>query len=391
MNQNSDLPFSAALPCLALLTGVFFLNFLTRIILAPLLPVVEADLGLNHGQSGALFLLLALGNATGLLLSGLTASRLGHRRTIAVSALCLGLMAMLAGLSGDLFWFRLALFGLGLSAGTYLPSGIASITMLVRRSDWGKAVAVHETAPNGSYFLAPLVAEAALALAGWREAILLLGLTGMCVGFVFLRLSKTTNAKGSPPSPKVIARLAGRGVFWLLAFLFILGVGGAFASYSMLPLYLTDLGWARSEVNHLLSLSRLGALVMPFVSGWLADRVGVRPMMAAALGLNAAAMAGLGLASGTPLAVLVVVQPLFSVMYFPPGFSALSALFEPESRSAAVSLITPVSIFAGIGGIPFLIGLLGDAGRFPLGFGLVAGLIFLGMLLVGLLPARRRD
>ena len=390
MKPNADLPFSAALPALALLTGVFFLNFLTRILLAPLLPVVEADLGLNHGQSGALFLLLALGNAVGLLLSGLTASRLGHRRTIAVSALCLGGMAVLAGLSEDLLWFRAALFGIGLSAGTYLPSGIASITMLVRRADWGKAVAVHEMAPNGSYFLAPLVAEAALAWTGWREGILLLGLSGMLMGLVFLRLGRTTEAKGSPPSPRVVADLARRGSFWLLAFFFILGVGGAFASYSMLPLYLTDLGWPRSEANHLLALSRVGALAMPFLSGWLVDRVGTRPMLAATFGLNAACLAGLGLASGPLLAGLVVVQPLFSVMFFPPGFAALSALFEPESRSAAVSLITPVSIFAGIGGMPYLIGLLGDAGRFPLGFGLVAGLVFAGMLLVGLLKVKPR-
>jgi len=36
----------------------------------------------------------------------------------------------------------------GISAGFYLPSGIAALTGLIRREDWGKAMAIHELAPN---------------------------------------------------------------------------------------------------------------------------------------------------------------------------------------------------------------------------------------------------
>ena len=43
------------------LAGIFFLNFLGRIILAPLLPTIEKDLGLGHSEAGSLFLLISLG------------------------------------------------------------------------------------------------------------------------------------------------------------------------------------------------------------------------------------------------------------------------------------------------------------------------------------------
>lgn len=45
--------------------------------------------------------------------------------------------------------------GLGLAAGLYLPSGVAALTSFVRPRDWGKAVAMHEIAPNGGMVLAP--------------------------------------------------------------------------------------------------------------------------------------------------------------------------------------------------------------------------------------------
>jgi hypothetical protein len=40
---------------LILLVGIFYLNFISRIALAPFLPIVEIDLGLGHGEAGSLF------------------------------------------------------------------------------------------------------------------------------------------------------------------------------------------------------------------------------------------------------------------------------------------------------------------------------------------------
>jgi len=52
---------------LVLLVGIFYLNFISRIALAPLLPVVEVDLGFGHGEAGSLFFYVASGYAAGLL------------------------------------------------------------------------------------------------------------------------------------------------------------------------------------------------------------------------------------------------------------------------------------------------------------------------------------
>ena len=46
---------------LLLLTSIFFVNFLSRIILAPMMPRVESDLGISHAEGGSFFLLISTG------------------------------------------------------------------------------------------------------------------------------------------------------------------------------------------------------------------------------------------------------------------------------------------------------------------------------------------
>jgi len=77
---------------IVLLTGVFYLNFTSRILLAPLLPVMEQDLGLGHGEAGSLFLHIALGYGAGLAASGFVSSRLTHRLTILLSLAIYGVI-----------------------------------------------------------------------------------------------------------------------------------------------------------------------------------------------------------------------------------------------------------------------------------------------------------
>jgi len=55
MADGGYLPFRRVLPQLALLSSLFLLNFLSRIIFAPLLPQIEQELGFGHTVSGSFF------------------------------------------------------------------------------------------------------------------------------------------------------------------------------------------------------------------------------------------------------------------------------------------------------------------------------------------------
>ncbi|MDH3572866.1 MAG: hypothetical protein OEM90_04625, partial [Desulfobacteraceae bacterium] len=73
--------FRSQLIPLFLIASIFLLNFTSRIVLAPLLPTIENNLGLSHGDAGSLFFFLSIGYFISLLGSGHISSRIGHKKT----------------------------------------------------------------------------------------------------------------------------------------------------------------------------------------------------------------------------------------------------------------------------------------------------------------------
>jgi NNP family nitrate/nitrite transporter-like MFS transporter len=149
-------PFWPQLGPVAFLTVIFLINFLARIILSPLLPTIEKELGISHGQAGSFFFLISGGYVIGLLGSGFLASRSSHKITIVISTAGIGLALLEISVVSSLWAMRVGLFGLGFAGGLYIPSAIATITSLIEWPHWGKAIAVHELAPNLAFLPGPL-------------------------------------------------------------------------------------------------------------------------------------------------------------------------------------------------------------------------------------------
>ena len=170
---GSDSPETAArflshLGPLLILTSIFFLNFISRVISAPLIPEIEAAFNLMHADAGALFFLISLGYCISLSTSGFISSRLNHKRTIIMSNTVLGMTLIGTAFCRDFWSFSLGLFTIGIAAGVYLPSAISTLTNLFRSQHWGKALATHEIAPNLGLVAAPLVAEFIMNRFSWK-------------------------------------------------------------------------------------------------------------------------------------------------------------------------------------------------------------------------------
>ena len=386
-NTYSQEPLKTALPAVMLIASIFFFNFISRVVLAPLMPVIQSDLGFSHSGAGHLFLALALGNAVGLLLSGFISRAVSHRVTVGLSGVLVGLVAMVTPLAGSYYMFLGALFALGTSVGLYLPSGIASILSLVRNEDWGKALSVHEMAPSLSFVLAPLLAEGMLLFFDWQMVFHLLGGLQFCLGLWFIKAGRGGDFPGTVPGPLMVLQIVRRPIFWLLVLFFSLAVGSSVGPYSMLPLYLVDAhGYSREGANRLLSLSRILACFAPFLAGWITDKWGPRPSIFLFLLLTGVALVTLGLARGSLLVGIVVMQPLFTAFMFAPGFTMLSMVFPIEHRSVTVALMGPLNALIGIGIVPTFLGHMGDAGQFDTGFVILGTVVLSSMFFLPLLP-----
>jgi len=374
--------FRSELGPILFLTAIFFLNFIGRIVFAPLMPGIEIDLGLDHADAGSLFLLTSAGYFVSIFGSGFLSCRISHRKTIVISAIAVGVALLGISFCDSLWSIRPGMVLLGMAAGLYLPSGIATLTSLVSVKHWGKAIAIHELAPNLSFVAAPLLSEAVMAWFSWRGVLLILGIGSLLIGLVFGRFGRGGEFPGQAPNLGSIKGLFSDPAFLNMTVLFSLGISGTLGIYTMLPLYLVaEQGVDRNWANTLVALSRVSGLFMAFLAGWASDRLGPKRTLGCVLLITGLTTILLGAVSKPWIMAIVFLQPVMAVCFFPPGFAVLSSIGPPHARNVAVSLTVPAAFLIGGGVIPIGIGMMGDAGSFGNGITLVGGLILGGCLL----------
>lgn len=384
-NYSAD-SFLNQLGPLLILTSIFFLNFVSRIIPAPLTPRIEMDLNLTHADTGALFFMISLGYFISLIGSGFVSSRFNHKRTIIISNTALGFALIGTSFCTGPWTMRLGLFTVGMAAGLYLPSGIAILTSLIPSRHWGKALAIHELAPNLGFIAAPLICEAVLVWFSWRMVFMLMGMVALIISPVFVRYSHAGEFKGEAPSFASFRQLFGTLSLWVMVLFFSLGVISTLGIYTMLPLYLVaEHGIDINLANTLIALSRISSLIMAFVGGWATDRIGPRRTLRIVFLVAGLMTLLLGIASRSVILYIVFLQPLVAVCFFPAGFAAMSLIVPAKLRNIAVSLIIPLAFVIGGGLAPVFIGFIGDMGSFALGITICGGLITAGSIFTGVL------
>jgi len=143
-------------------------NFSTRTVISPLLPIFEDELAISHAAAGSIFSFVAVGYTIILLLSGLLSPVFGYKRTIVLGFVVLTIAVFCFIYTHTYASMALICLLIGLGAGIYLPSAIPLITATFGRDNWGKAIAFHETAASSSILSVPLLTALALRFLHWR-------------------------------------------------------------------------------------------------------------------------------------------------------------------------------------------------------------------------------
>jgi len=380
--QPGAASFRAQVSPVFFLAGLFFLNFASRIILSPLLPTIEKELAISHSQAGFFFFLSSGGYLVGLLASGVLTSRSSHRLAISASLAGVGIALLTIAAATSLWLIECGLMALGFAAGFYLPSAIATITSLVDKRHWGKAIAIHELAPNLAFFATPFLAEIFLHWSSWRMGLGLLGVLSLVGSLSFGRLGRGGDFPGESPGSNAFAVLARTPAFWLMMVLFGVGVSSTIGVYAMLPLYLvSQRNFDQSTANTLVAFSRSHGPMLGLLGGWASDKLGAKGTIIISLIFTGITTLLLGILSGSALGAAVLVQPLVAVWFFPAAFAAIAMITPPSARNLAVAFSVPVGYIIGGGAIPTFIGIMGDAGSFATGFVVTGLLIAAGGLL----------
>lgn len=347
------------------------------------MPSIEKDLEITHVQAGSLFLVMSVGLFTAQIFSGFLSSRINHKGSLFVSTLGLAVPLLLIYFVTDLWAIRGALFILGMAAGIHMPSAIPTITAMVNRQDWGKALGVHGTAPPMSLFIGPFLAIFLFNWYSWQTILLIIGIVAIIVSFSFLRFCPCGKFPGEPPRPALLKIVFTEGSFWIMVVLFALFLGNSIGIYTMLPLYLVnDAGFHEDLANSIVGLSRISGLFMTFLSGMLMDRIGEKKHMMIILVAAGISTILMGMFSGKWLVAIIFIQAAIIGSFPTAGFSALARIVQPNLRSVVSSFTTPISFLIGGGIVPTLIGYMGQVYSFSIGIITVGSLLILAALLV---------
>jgi MFS transporter, NNP family, nitrate/nitrite transporter len=355
-----------ALLFLFFLWFLWFTNLMTRIVFAPILPLVEDEFMISHARASSIFLFLSAGYGAAVLVAGFFSGKFGYKKSIVLSLGLLSLVTFLVPLVQSFYLLYLFALVIGFSVGFYLPSAIPLITEYYSERNWGKAIAIHDTGAPSAIFATPFIALFLLHFFPWRGIFIVLACIYLVCSIVFCFVS--SEVKVSNPPKTVFSDVIKIKSLWLMAVIWVFAAGANLGIYSIVPLYLTkELQLNIGHANTMLGFSRFGALGMAIACGLLMDRFNLRKIMFIAMIITGALTVLMGLVSVRYIGIVLFLQAFFVTVFFPAGLVAIAKTFSREMRSLATGIILAVSIVSGGGIIPYLLGLSGDTISFRLG------------------------
>ncbi|HEY3517124.1 MAG TPA: MFS transporter [Gammaproteobacteria bacterium] len=378
------------LPFCVTLVAMFSLQ-LSNLGFSPLLPSIQADVGMSFTQLGfftGIYGLLAL------LLSvpaGLTAKRFGERRVLAAGLVGVAIGSVLLARAWSfesavafrgltIFGYRFAFVSVLIAVALTAPPALRGRTMGVLGATSAMASVVG--APLGGALVGEL---------GWRTAILgyaSMALFGALVFWLFYRVTAQPAAAAAVPSaaPRESSRSAFRSpVVWLLALVVGLGGFGQFTVTYFVPSVAGSVyGLDAAAAGVIISTGYIAAIVLNLVIGTLADRFDKLVVLGVVVAILVVASASLAVEDEVLFRIGTAVVIGF-------GFSAANQLYGLAGslmpRGETGNAMGIVSLGAGLFGYfgPQMLGILRDAtGSFAAGFYMVAAcdLMTLGLIVL---------
>jgi MFS transporter, NNP family, nitrate/nitrite transporter len=366
---------------LSLLWFLWFNNIYARAVFSPILPLLEDEFVISHARASGIFMFQSVGYGISLFLTGLYAGKFGYKKCIALSFVVASgafFLIPLVKTFSTLYFFSLVV---GFSAGSYIPSVIPLITEHFAEKDWGKAIVIHDSAAAVSIFCTPFIALFFIYFFGWR---------GVFVAFAIIFLSVATlfwltvgELKIAQARKGLRSDLFRKRALWIMAAIWVVANGATWSVYFTVPLYLTkELSLTIEYANSLFGFSRLGGIAVVILCGFLVDKVSLKKMIFTMLVLAGALAVLVGAASARFIGVVLSLQVIFIMGFYPLGLTAIARTFDREERGMATGIIMTISMSAGSGLITYLLGLSGDLISFRFGYVALGALVILGSALL---------
>lgn len=317
-----------------------FVSLLTDVSSEMLYPIIPLYLtAVLHAPMSVVGLIEGLAESTASLLklaSGMASDRSGRRRPFVVAGYGLSAVSKpLLALASS--WPLLLAVRLVDRTGKGIrgPARDAMIAAATPAADRGRAFGFHRALDTVGAILGPLIALLAIGVLGLGYRTIFLLATVPAVGGVLL-LRALDRKRPAPPAPEPAApAVDGPPDRRLYAFLVVIGVFSLGNSSNVfLLLRARDLGYSETGVIGLYVLYNLVYAIAATPAGQLADRIGRRRVLLAALGIATVVYVGFALAaSQLAVALLMAFYGLFAAANAGASRAYVASLASSERRA----------------------------------------------------------
>lgn len=158
---------------------LFTVDFISRVGINAIFPVIQADLQLSDMQVGMMGSVILLGMAVLVLPVSFLGEKYSPKKAISLSALVWSVGTILSGLAGNFTLLLSARFMVGAGNAAYAPLSNSLITSMYSKKDWGKKVGFYNTAMTLGMALGAIVFANLANHLGWRVAFYTVGIVSL--------------------------------------------------------------------------------------------------------------------------------------------------------------------------------------------------------------------
>jgi MFS family permease len=361
---------------LVAITLAHFLNHVYIGALAPFLPVMTEELSMSLTQAGMITSAAMLTMTFAHLAVGYFADRGWGNRFISVSVFFGGLFMLLAGFVTSFFSLFICMLLLGMGVSGFHPCSFPVIAD--RFPSTKRASAIGVQAIGGLVGMAVIPGLGAILfviLGGWREALILLGITGLIAFFPIVILMRQHRLdSGCEEKPEEKNGPEGWTQRYYLTLLLSGLRGIPFRCTGLLmPLYLVvSYGYEPIWAGSLTTLMLATGLVAEIITGPVSDRIGKRvPFIITSTGIMTPLLLLLNFAL-KPIALAMTLMGIGFFFYWgvPPYQAYQTEISPQQSKGLAFGILLSIGALPGAIS-PWIFGAIGDI------YGLHASIWFL--------------
>ena len=253
-----------------------FLSHFYMFGLAPLLPLFHRDLGVSYTELGIILTAYNVAIAALQTPMGVLVDRVGARRVLIAGMFLTAGAFALAGFATS-YWELVFLFLLsGAGNSVFHPADYVILTASVDESRHGRAYSMHSFGGSLGTAAGPVAMALLLTQTDWRSALIIAGVVGIALSFVFifsgdtLREDAKTRKKADATTP--LRSMINRAVILLFLFYMLTSACNialtGFSAVVLPRLY----GVTIEEASYMLSALLFSTAAGTLFGGWLADR-----------------------------------------------------------------------------------------------------------------------